>query len=432
MGLDQREQDIDPKAKSKGAEDSGFLGRILSLFMGANDPEKEKKRLLKLIGKELKKSRHKFYNPRGDQALPGLAKFFFEIFKVVGPAQTLLQNSEVSAGLRNIIIEMFLTDEQLALRDTLSEEVIREKAKTLDTKELAAEIKEAMISLFSFFDNDMMKQINSTYNLFMVFHTFVSYDYYFLLKKFDSNLSEHDYNYTPKFEMINGEYIADDLKDFLEVFLPLEKDANWDMLFDVLKEYRNVDIVSRPAWKKITNLLDDVKRNGVFDLIVRHVDKDPYFKAKTSLSNERIVEPYLNKLKTQTEMLIQKILQEKKGLKVEKLATLVFGTSAVARMKNYTDRANVTFSKKLLSGYTHTQCTNYLKAFLIDYVKKDAREIRDLLIVRGKWTTNLLSQQLSDSFHSILDLADQLVAFDDACADEGDYGVRIPESHQSG
>jgi len=171
--------------------------------------------------------------------------------------------------------------------------------------------------------------------------------------------------------------------------------------------------------------MDEVKKSGVLELIVRHVDKDPYFKPTMALPNERIVEPYLNKLKTQTEMLIQKILQEKKGQKVEKLASMVFGSAAVSRMKNYTDRANATFSKKMLSGYVHTQATNYLKAFLLDYVKKDARELRDLLIVRGKWTTNLLSQQLSDSFHTIMEISDQLIAFDDACADEGDYGIRI-------
>jgi hypothetical protein len=183
--------------------------------------------------------------------------------------------------------------------------------------------------------------------------------------------------------------------------------------------------VSRPAWKKLVSHVADVKNSGVLELMVRHTEKNPYYKPEIRAPKERIVEPYLGKFKTQTEMTVQKILQDKKNQKTEKLAQMVFGTGVVARMKNYTERANAMFSKKLLGGFTHTVPANFLKAFMLDYAKKDMRELRDLLIIRGKWTTNLLSQQMSDSFQQILTLSDSLIQFDDACADEGDYGVRL-------
>jgi hypothetical protein len=424
MGKDDLEPHGPFKDTSK-IDESGLLGRIISLILGANDPEKEKRRLLKQIAKDLKKSRAKFFNPKGDVALPGLAKFFHEIFKVVGPAQTLLQNSETSGALKNIIIEMHLDDEKFKLRESFSEEAIREKLKTMDTKQLAAEIKDSMISFFAAFDQESMKSINTAYNQFALFHALVMYDYFFILKKFDSNLSEKDFTYSPRFESINGEYIIDDIKDFLEVMLRIDKNADWDRLFDILKEYRNVDVVSRPAWKKLISGMEEVKTAGTLELLVKHLEKNPYYKPVLSVPGERIIEPYLNKMKTQTELTIQKILQEKKNQKVDKLVILVFGTAAVARMKNYTEKANMMFSKKMLGGFTNTSAANYLKAFLLDYGKKDIREVRDLLIIRGKWTTNILSQQLSDSFHQVMVISEQLIQFDDACADEGDYGMRL-------
>jgi hypothetical protein len=424
MGIDDLEPQ-DSRKTSPQAEDSGILGRIISLILGANDPEKEKKRLLKQIAKDIKKSKFKFFNPKGDLALPGLGKFIHEIFKIVGPAQTLLQNSESSGALKNIIIEMHLDDEKLKLRESFSEEFIREKLKTMDTKQLASEIKDSMISFFAAFDHESMKAINSTYNLFTLFYSLVMYDYYFILKKFDSNLSEKDFSYNPRFESINGEYIIDDIKDFLEVMLSIDKGADWDRLFDILKEYRNVDVVSRPAWKKLVSGLDEVKSAGTLELLVKHLEKNPHYKPVLNVPSERIIEPYLNKIKTQTELTIQKILQEKKNQKVDKLASLVFGSVTVARMKNYTEKANAMFSKKMLGGFTNTAAANYLKAFLLDYGKKDIREVRDLLIIRGKWTTNILSQQLSDSFHQVMVISEQLIQFDDACADEGDYGIRL-------
>jgi len=402
-----------------------FLERILSILLGTHDPEKEKKRLLKNIAKELKRNKYKFYNPKNRLALPAMAKFFHEIFKVVGPAQVLLQNAASSGALRALLIESSLSKEELDLVESLSEDKLRERAKTKDLKTLVEEVKSQIVNLYAVFDHDKIKQINLTNRALHQFLKFTFFDYHFLLKKFDPNLPDKDYTYVPKFEPIHGDYISDDLKDFLEILFALDPSYSWDELFDILKVYRNVDVVSRPAWKKLLSALDDVRKNGVLELIVKHLDGNPFYKPTLDVGSERIVEPYLNKIKTQTELLIQKILQEKKNQQIDQLVHKIFGNTPLLRMRYYTDKANTTFSKKMVSGFTLTEPANYLKAFMLDYVKKDIRELRDLLIVRGKWATNLLSQQLSESFHTLVELSEDLVKFDDACGDEGEYGTKI-------
>jgi hypothetical protein len=61
----------------------------------------------------------------------------------------------------------------------------------------------------------------------------------------------------------------------------------------------------------------------------------------------------------------------------------------------------------------------------MDYFKKDIRELVDLLIVRGQWTANLQSQQLSDCYHAILDVSEKILRFDEELSDEGELGTRI-------
>ena len=68
---------------------SGFLQKILGLF-GMGGADADKKRLLKNIGKDLSRSRYKFYKPKSAEALPGLARFFYETYKVIAPAQVML------------------------------------------------------------------------------------------------------------------------------------------------------------------------------------------------------------------------------------------------------------------------------------------------------------------------------------------------------
>lgn len=402
-----------------------IVERILTFFSGSGDPEAEKRKILKQIGRDLSKHKYKFYKPRGDEVLPLFAKLFYDTYKIVAPSQVFLQNAEKSAQLKQLVIDSFLDKRMLDLQERLSDDSIKERAKTTNTRDLSQQLKDDLISFFAGFDSSRSRSIDECYNLILSFTQFVNFDYFFLLKKFDSNLTERNFTYHPKFEAIRADYVSEDIKDFLEVLYGLDADHDWKAAFAVLKLYKGVDMVAPDQWPRLLSLLRDVKRSGVLELMVRHIDKAPDWQPKVRHNDERVLEPYLQKLKTQTEVAIQKILQEKRNAKIEELAVAVFGTSAVSRLKNYTDRANMVFAKKMLGGYTHVQGLNYLKAFLLDFFKKDIRELCDLFLVRGQWSTNLLSQQLSEGFHDLMGISERLLAFDDALADDGDLGSRL-------
>jgi hypothetical protein len=407
------------------AKPEGFLRKLFSLFSGMRDPEAEKKKLLRGVAKDLSRSRYKFYKPKGQEALPGLAKFFYEIYKITAPAQLILGNAAASGALRSFVIESYLTAEQRELSEHLTEAYIIERAKTLSLAQVQEDTKRDLTSFFIVFDGEMSRKIDDAYNTLLAFTNFVNFDYYFLLKKFDSGLPERSFSYKPKFETINGEYIVDDLQDFLEVFGALDLETDWAHLFGALKEYRKIDVVPVEPWNKFLSAAGELRKSLVLEQIVRSLKEDPFWQCNPRIPSERIVEPFLQKLKTQIETIIQRIIQERRNSKIDEIAHQVFGTTVVLRMKNYNEKANVIFAKKMLGGYTQTQAMNYLKAYLMDYFKKDIRELVDLLIVRGQWTANLQSQQLSDCYHTILDIAERILQFDDELADEGEIGMRM-------
>ncbi len=411
--------------ESKSREEESFLQKIIAFILRNEDPEKEKRRLLKQVAKDLKKQKYKFYKPKAFEAQPALARFFHELYKIAGPAQVLLENAGSSGVLKTIIIERSLSKGQLAIKDYLEEDNIRKLAETTDTKVLSQELKDKLINFFSAFSAEKVKQIDNLYNLLVVFLRFINFDYYFFLKKFDSGLPEHDFVYLPKFEAISGEYISDDLKDFLEVMPLVIKGSDWETLFEILKEYRSAEVVGLHQWKKLLKAMEDVYKSDVLQLMVRHIDEDPYYKVKVFPPEERIVDEYLSRIKTQVEITIQKILRERQDRKMERLSNLVFGTSVVTRTKYYTEKANMAFSKKMLGGFVYTAPLNYLKAFLLDYFKKDIKTMVDVLLIRGKWSTNLMSQQLSESFHELMQTSEQLIAFDDSLAEEGEQGTKL-------
>ncbi len=403
----------------------GFLQKLLSLF-GGNDPALEKKRQLKEIAKALKKQRFKFYRIKNEQVLPLFAKFFYDIYKNITPSQVFLENAQNSSALKMIVIDSFLSDEQLGLREKLDEEYIRKRSDEIDPKSLSDELKDTLVSYYSAFSSNIVAAVNRMYNLLLSFTDFTGFDYYFLLKKFDSGLPERDFVYTPRFESINGEYIVDDLKDFLDIVPSIVEDSPWDKLFDILRSYKNTEIIDRAAWKKIQKNIAAVIKAKTLLLMIRHIDKDPKYIPKQYLPSERIVEDHLTKIKSQAELTLQKIMKGKRAKKIDALLMKTFGTTAISRMKNYTGRANISFSKKMLGGFIYVDPANYLKAFLLDYYKRDIKNLVDILLIRGKWATQVASQQLSESFHAIMDVASRLVALDDQLSEEeGELGLKF-------
>jgi hypothetical protein len=414
---------------SKGALQSdqsvSLLNRILSLLGLEPDPDREKKIRLKELKNALKKSKWKVFVPSGDQADVGLAKAFYEMYAVVGPAKTLLANATASNALRAIFIEQVLSEPQRSLRDQFTEDAIRHQAKTVAPDVLTAQVREALIEFVALFDAEKQKVVDSRYNLFLAFMDVVEFNYFFMLKKFDSMLPDNDFNYLPRWESIDGEYVVDDLKDFLTATGGLLSDGEWDGLFDVLKLYKGIDVVSRPNWKKMMANFGAMKRAGVLVQLAQYLSKDPAYQPRFAVPGERIVEQFLDGLRGTAEATLQRIGQERKLDKVNSLVKQVFGTTGISRTKNYTEKANLAFQKKKVGGFTLVEPMNYLKAFLLDYYKRDIRELVNLLLVKGQWVTNSLAAPLSESFHQLMEVSERITAFDDALAEDAERGGKL-------
>ena len=411
-----------------GTGPTTLFERLFSSLLGGNDTERQKRRQLKIIAKRLSRSRYKYYKPRTELALPGLARFFLDIYKVIGPAQKLLHNARESKALQQIVIEHFFTDEQRAMRENLYEESLRELAESKEPKELAAAAKAQLQQFYASFETATIRRINAASQLMQRMFDLVSFDYFFVLRKFDGSFPEDGFNASPKFDAINATYVCDDLKDFLEVLQPLPKTGDWDAVLEILKEYRNVDVVNRSAWKKLLGTLDSVRRSDVLADIVRHAEKDPWFEPAERGIHAGGIEPYLEKVKHETESVIQAIMLERRKQRLDKLCMEVFGTTAISRSKNYTQKVSEMISARAQTSYRHTDAINYLKAFLIDYFKKDIRELQDMLVVRGQWADSNDEQELSSAFHRLMDISSEIIQFDDSLGDEGELGMKLRRS----
>jgi len=414
-----------PKGKLQSDQPLSLFNRLLTMLGMEPDPDRERKTRLKELKSSLKKAKGRFFLPAGEQVDVGLPKAFHEMYAVVGPSRTLMVNAASSHALKTIFIEQVLGPAQRALQEQFTEESIRTLAKTLPLDALASQIREALTEFSAVFELETQRKIDERYNLFLKFMDFVEFNFYFMLKKFDSMLPENDFTYLPRWEPIDGEYVVDDLKDFLTASGGITPDSDWDSLFDVLQAYKGIDVLSRANWKKMVNNLTVLRRSGVLLQLVQFLSGNPAYQAKVFVANERVVDPFLTNLRNTVEMTLTRIANERKTDKVNSLVQQVFGTTGISRTKYYTEKANLAFQKKRVPGFSLVEPVNYLKAFLLDYYKRDIREVANLLLVKGQWVTNSLAQPMSESFHQLMEVSDRLTAFDESLAEDADKGARL-------
>jgi hypothetical protein len=412
----------DPKSPTSKP---GLLERMFAMF-ASDDPERRKQRLLRELAAELKRSRSRFYNPLKMTAEPGLAKFFWEIYKTVAAAQVLLKGAEVSGALKLAMVDLALQEEQLLLKERLSEPAITERAKNgTDPGAVAAEVKQDLHTFMEGIDANWMNDVDAQYNRLLVLMDLIGFDYFFLLKKFDPGFPERDFSYTPRFESVDVDGVLEEVQDFLEILPNVDPDADWARMLGILKEHRGMDVVSGDALRKSLQVIRDAQRSGAMLMMARHALQNPTWKPMNRTHRERIVEPYLQKIKVEAETTAAKTAHGQRSEKLLDLARQVFGSGAVEQLPNYSENSNSQYAQKMLGGFLYVTALNYLRAFLIGFLPKTIREVVDLLIIKGKWANNQPSQQMSEAFHQLLSLTEKINRFDVDLAEDGELGRRL-------
>ncbi|HAH62095.1 MAG TPA: hypothetical protein DCL73_08375 [Treponema sp.] len=403
----------------------GFFRNLFSSLFGSKDPEAEKRRRLRAIAKSLSKSHYHFYKAGSNEVLPAFAKLIYEIYKAVTPVQVLFQNVQNQNAFKHFVIEYSLSDNQRRIEEELTEEAILAKSKTIPVNQLVQHVKESIDVFEGEFGTDRINTAEQLYKTLLAFKDFCMYDFYFMLKKFDSTLVEKQFAGNPRFDKINGEYIADDLKDFITVAWNVTGDTDWAPLMKMFREIKGVEPVSPGVWKKIVAKLQAIRQSEVFEMMVQLITENPDYMPVIADTTATLVEPFLDKFKLETTAALHKLESAEKNSKVNDILIKLFSTTVILYLKNYTEQNSSNLVKKHLRGYLYYEPLNYLKGFLLEFVKKDIREYSELILIRGKWASAPLSSPMSNAYNDLLAASEAISAFDQNFAEDGAAGIKI-------
>ena len=425
VGDIKKEQEEEKKAAQQAEKQSFFQSLLSNLFKSSN-PEAEKKRKLKAIAKTFSKTKfHNFYKPSTIEVLPPFAKLFYDIYKLVSPAQAIFKANQNPNLYKAQVINYSLSEKQIGLLEHFDQQKILEMARQVPLQQLSAKLDEEFSIFSAEFDNERMSKTENLFKAFSTLQDFCCFDYYVLLKKFASGIQEYNFSSVPNFEKINGEYITDDLKEFCAAAYAItDENLLWNELFAFMKATQATETISLGNWKKIVAKIKNIQQSGAFELMIRHISGNTEYVTQIPSHYSSLIEPYVDKIQEEIRTTISKIGSQQKENKANQICEQIFGSTDFQTLHFYISGANEAFSKKELGLFTYTEPLNYLKAFLLEYVKKDIREFYDVVVVRGQWDASL-ANPMSNAYQELLKISDEITAFDSDLSEDGASGLKI-------
>ena len=403
-----------------------FFDKILEIITGVGNEERIKLRKLKEINKDLSFLKYKFYNYKKEQIQTSFPQYIYEIYRITQNFTKYFDVRNHANTIKLYLFEFGVPKKQTELRQKLEKEKIEELIRqSKDVKKAFEDIKATLNEFIKSFDSDIVRNINATYNQIVDLSNITNFDWYFFIHKFDSAITEANFNYKPNFELLDGKYILDELIAINDYLYSLDLNADWKNLFEYLKgisgENSLIDLL-----KKLIQLLKVLKKEDYLTKMIKLISKDPYFKPKEFVSKSKIVQEYIHTFQTEIQNVIQTCIKEMNKEKINKLLLEIFRTTVIVRLKNYSQRINDFFLNKGVSAsIRYVEPLNYLKAFLLDICKGEIKPRVDLLIIKGTWESNTLSSEYSTMLEQFNALSDKIIEFDNSCGEDETYGREI-------
>lgn len=389
-----------------------FLIRLLRSLFSHNSPEYIKKKKLKKIAKQIAKTRFsKWY--KNKELMPECASFFFDVYKTVGPAKTLLENANFSNVLKFFTVEAGLSKEQVKLLESLTESAILGEQNLTDFESLEAKTQQKLSRFVASFDGVQAERANQLYHQVRGFVDLSLFDYYYFLKQFDVSIKEQNFTNTPNFKKIETMTVFDQLHDFLEVLTNLPFDSDWQEVLGIIEKYKGVKPVNFAEWKKATDGLRSLYNSRVLENILKHASENPDAKPAKLLPVADIASEYKRKIINEVEKALNIVRKTQRNSKVEILVQQVFNVQVPPSATKYYVTNSPLFTNTKYDGFIYGRALSYLKSFLIEYFKTELREISNVFLVRATWEKPANIKAYSESYHELLEMAENIVKFDE-------------------
>ena len=403
-----------------------ILNKVISFISGDNENASDKDVLLKQLAKEASQNKYsKFYRAKQGEADLAFGQYFFNLYKAIYPLQIFLREPAKDAKIRQITLEAFLDKRVMDVIRRLNPDGIAERKRS-DENNLSKQLQEDLEALTAGFDSPKIAAADKCYNLIASMRQFVFFDFCALLKKFDPEIKEGDFLTQPKFTPVDISILTGEIAAFASVIPSFEEGDDWKTVFEILKYCKGgADVIPLAQWTNVLVGLKDLKQSKILEIINRLATGNPILEIKSIVPHESLSGSWLEQKTAEVREVITGIAGSQRNAQIQVMEQAVFGPLATTRLNYYIAEKEKILLEKKLKAYTYASALNHLFSFIQEYINKDIQELCDILLVRGQWTNISASRLMSDGFHDLVEIANEISQLDNTLDEEGSNGPRL-------
>lgn len=402
----------------------GFFARIIDFIFGRKNGESERQNL-RNVSRQLNNSGYKYYSFPHDQVKAPFAFYVFSVYRIVAPLREFFFNHNNSDEYKERILAYSLTREQLDNLSAILPVSIHKKAEEEDLKQIS----EDCIKHFVYFKNEMsqdcINQVNELYYAINVLCQFCLFDFYILLKKFDNNLYENDFNQTPKFLASPKNFVGSEIEDFLSNAFFLLTVEDWGSTFKFLNSLEGFGNYNISDFMKLISSLRVLEKKRVLVRLAKLLKGDSKFEYFNQVQITDIVNPFMETVYDSMQDTINEIKAERKSQQISILQDKLFTGKELYPLKNYSLELSEVYTGKGLPALSELEATTYLNSYYENYIKKELGDFSEIFTIRGKSKTNGYMNDITVKYHNVLEVFTNLQRFDKMLDEKFNTGFRL-------
>ena len=390
-------------------------------FISARPSQEQREHRLQMrwIKRRLARSRTDLYILRNKMAAVPMAQLLFSIYKEVWFLQDSLHRAKTSRRLQAIVVWAHLSHEQRRFYTEAQPAHIVRLVKERSAQAVITTVHKNLRMFRASFDPLKRRNIDGQFCQVYDFIKLATFDYFYLLRRFDPLMPEHIHSYRPKFRSIAGHSVTNLLKDFLEVSQPIAmfNEQRIALIGNILNEYAGAEIIVITRWQKLIATIATLVHSGILLSIIRHIDGASSYESPFQPTNQKIVADFLNWFQASTAQNISIALAEKRNAQISRFITKIFGKGHSERLHGAGSRVPI---QAELASSVHFEELKYLQRFLTGPFKKEIFDfIQKTFIVQASWRSRFEYRNFSQLIYHLQELSPKI-----ATADEYHRGLR--------
>ena len=404
-------------------EKVGFFKRLF----GASGAER--RRAVRKLKKELAAVKVDLYKINHDTISIGIAKLLFELYKLTYPIKQFMPYDKPTNRFQPSFEESFVlsfhAEETKTLSEKFNEEYINQLVRKYGVKRTTAHVEKLLNDYFDKFPSETVKAINETFTNLLHFTRFTNFDFYPLLREFDSKLEEVNFIKKPSFQPTEGSFLRKDLLKLHRAINGFYTDDRLDRGMEVFSKIKGMDPISRSNFARLKNLILSFQRNNYLSLIIRAIDKNLQPIPVETPPLISIFDTYAYKKKGTVQAILSSIKSRMKEDSISSIVSQLFGGEIKDPVKNYNESRNEQFKSAGVPPFAYVKPLNYMTAFIAEKYKGSINRVVNELIIGGIFVTKAVLNDLSNSYYALNGHLSSVNAFDGDLDQDGNSGRTI-------